>query len=93
MLAATPVVVGLISARLGHDRLGPLHWVGAALSLTGIYIVVGHGMRIGAGSLRGDLMMAVAVCCWAIYTLGSQAADDAPFAGGGRPGCRWRSGR
>ena len=50
----------------------PLHWAGAALSLTGIYIVVGHGMSVGAGSLRGDLLMAVAVCCWAIYTLGSR---------------------
>jgi drug/metabolite transporter (DMT)-like permease len=72
MLAATPVIIALITAALGQDRIGPLHWAGAALSLTGIYIVVGHGMSIGAGSLRGDLLMAVAVCCWAIYTLGSR---------------------
>ncbi len=72
MIAATPVIIALITAALGQDRIGPLHWAGAALSLTGIYIVVGHGMSIGAGSLRGDLLMAVAVCCWAIYTLGSR---------------------
>jgi drug/metabolite transporter (DMT)-like permease len=72
MIAATPVLIALITAALGQDRIAPLHWTGAALSLAGIYIVVGHGMSIGAGSLRGDLLMAVAVCCWAAYTLGSR---------------------
>ena len=71
LLAATPVVVGIISALLGYERLGPLHWLGAALSLTGIYIVVGHGGASEPTSLRGDLMMVGAVCCWAIYTLGA----------------------
>ncbi len=70
-LAATPVVVGIISAVLGYERLGPLHWVGAALSLTGIYIVVGQGGGQEQTSLRGDLMMVGAVCCWAVYTLGA----------------------
>ena len=72
MLAATPVVIAILSAALGYDRVAPLHWVGAALSLTGIYIVVGHGMSLGAQSLRGDLMMFGSVACWAIYTLGSR---------------------
>lgn len=72
MLAATPVVIAILSAALGYDRIAPLHWVGAALSLTGIYIVVGHGISIGAQSLRGDLMMLGGVACWAIYTLGSR---------------------
>ena len=71
LLAATPVVVGIISALAGHERPGPLHWVGAALSLTGIYIVVSHGGAGQPASLRGDLMMAAAVCCWAIYTIGA----------------------
>ena len=71
MLAATPVVVGIISALFGYERLGPLHWIGAALSLMGIYIVVGHGGGPEQSSLRGDLMMVGAVCCWAIYTLGA----------------------
>ena len=71
MLAATPVIIALITAALGQERIAPLHWLGAALSMIGIYIVVGHGAR-AVGSLRGDLLMAVAVCCWAVYTLGSR---------------------
>ena len=43
MLAATPVVIALMTAALGHDRIGRLHWFGAALSMAGIYLVVGRG--------------------------------------------------
>jgi drug/metabolite transporter (DMT)-like permease len=72
MLAATPVVIALLTALLGQDRIGPLHWAGAALSVAGIYVVVGHGMSLGGATWRGDLLMFVAVCCWAVYTLGAR---------------------
>lgn len=75
LLAATPVVIAILSAALGHDRIAPLHWVGAAMSLAGIYIIVtfaGEGVSIGSSTLRGDLMMFGGVACWAIYTLGSR---------------------
>jgi drug/metabolite transporter (DMT)-like permease len=71
LLAATPVVIALMTAALGQDRIGRLHWLGAALSIAGIYLVVGHGTT-GGGNLTGDLMMLAAVCCWAIYTLGAR---------------------
>jgi drug/metabolite transporter (DMT)-like permease len=73
MLAATPVVIALVSAALGYERIGPLHWLGAAISVFGIYLVVGRGMSFGGSELAGDLMMFAAVCCWAIYTLGARA--------------------
>lgn len=72
MLAATPVVIALISAVLGHDRVSPLHWLGAALSLSGIYVVVGHGAQLGGSTLRGDVAMLAAVFCWAIFTIGAR---------------------
>lgn len=75
LLAATPVVIAILSAALGHDRITPLHWVGAAMSLAGIYIIVtfaGGGVSIGSSTLRGDLMMFGGVTCWAIYTLGTR---------------------
>jgi drug/metabolite transporter (DMT)-like permease len=71
MLAATPVVIALVSAALGQERISPLHWLGAALSVLGIYIVIGQGISLGSGTLRGDLYMFVGVCCWAVYTLGA----------------------
>ena len=72
MLAAAPVLIALISAALGEERITSTHWVGALLSLAGIYIVVGAGVRVGGKTWVGDLMMLGAVCCWAIYTLGSR---------------------
>jgi drug/metabolite transporter (DMT)-like permease len=72
MLAATPVVIALISAAMGQERIGRLHWFGAVLSLTGIYIVIGQGLSLEGTTLTGDLMMFAAVCCWAVYTLGAR---------------------
>ena len=72
MLAATPVVIGLMSAALGQERVGPHHWAGAALSMVGIYLVVGHNVSLHGRGITGDLMMVAAVLCWAAYTLGAR---------------------
>ncbi len=72
MLAATPVVIALVSALLGSERISTRHWAGAALSMTGIYVVVGHDVGLGGRGLTGDVMMAGAVLCWAGYTLGAR---------------------
>ena len=72
MIGATPVLVALLSALLGIERIGRLHWVGAALSLGGIYLVVGKGFSLGSHGALGDALMFVAVCCWAIYTIGAR---------------------
>jgi drug/metabolite transporter (DMT)-like permease len=72
LLAATPVVIALLSAALGQERIGRLHWLGAALSMAGIYTVIGQGLSLEGATITGDLMMVAAVCCWAIYTLGAR---------------------
>jgi drug/metabolite transporter (DMT)-like permease len=72
VLAATPVLIAIMSAALGRERISPLHWLGAGLSLAGIYLVVGTGIGAGRSSLSGDLLMFAAACCFAIYTLGAQ---------------------
>jgi drug/metabolite transporter (DMT)-like permease len=72
LIAATPVLIALMSAAFGQERIGWRHWAGAGLSLAGIYLVVGQGVGAGGSSLRGDLTMFAAVVCWAIYTLGAR---------------------
>lgn len=71
-LAVTPVLIALLSAGLGQERIAPVHWAGAGVSAFGIYLVVGQGMALGGAGLAGDLMMLAAVCCWAVYTLGAR---------------------
>jgi drug/metabolite transporter (DMT)-like permease len=72
MLATTPVIITIVSAALGYERIGRGHWIGAAVSVAGIYLVVGRGFTLGGARLMGDLMMFGAVCCWAAYTLGAR---------------------
>jgi drug/metabolite transporter (DMT)-like permease len=71
-LAGTPVIIAILSAALGQERITRIHWLGAAVSLCGIYLVVGQGLAVGGTTLRGDLMMAGAVLCWAVFTLGAR---------------------
>jgi drug/metabolite transporter (DMT)-like permease len=72
LLAATPVVIGLMSAMLGQEQVGRRHWAGAVLSMVGIYVVIGHGVTLSGDGVKGDLMMVAAVICWAAYTLGAR---------------------
>ncbi len=71
IIGATPVVVAIASAALGHERITRLHWLGAAVSALGIYLVVGHGANFGGAHLKGDLLVMTSVVCWAIYSMGA----------------------
>jgi drug/metabolite transporter (DMT)-like permease len=70
IIGTTPVIVAMASVALGRERLGPMHWIGAALSTIGIYFVVGHGGNTGEETLGGDLLVLIAAACWAAYTIG-----------------------
>jgi len=72
IIAASPAIIAIGSALVRHERIGPLHWAGAALSMAGIYVVVGRGAALGTSGLAGDVMMSVAVLCWAAYTIGAE---------------------
>ena len=72
IISLTPVIITLVSAVGGKERVGAMHWAGTLLSLAGIYLVVGRGATVNGTSLRGDLMMLAAVACWAFYTIGAR---------------------
>src|SRR6185503_7991806 len=71
IIGVSPAIVATASAALGHDRIGPLHWVGATISVLGIYFVVGHGASFGGPTFRGDVLVMISVFCWVAYTLGA----------------------
>jgi len=72
ILAATPVLIALFGAAAGEERVTGVHWLGALLSVVGIYLVVGRDVSASGSTFRGDVTMFAAVCCWAIYTMGSR---------------------
>lgn len=76
IISLTPIVITLVSAVSGKERVGGMHWAGTLLSLAGIYLVVGRGARLDGASVGGDLMMMAAVGCWAFYTIGARPMMD-----------------
>jgi drug/metabolite transporter (DMT)-like permease len=71
IFAFTPVTVGLLTAAFGHERIPVSRWMGAAVSLAGIYLVVGTSAGEGASRL-GDLLCVGAMLCWSVYTVGAR---------------------
>ena len=71
IVGSTPAVLAVVSALLGREKISRLHWIGAAISAVGIYLVVGRGASFGGATLRGDLMVISSVACWVAFTLGA----------------------
>lgn len=73
IIGCSPVAVSIASALAGHERVPRAQWAGVVLSVVGVYLVVGVGAEFGGASLAGDLFTLGAVCCWAVYTVGSRS--------------------
>lgn len=71
IVGTSPVAVSLLAAAVGQERVSRLHWVGAAVSLCGVYLLVGTGAAVSHASAVGDLLMIAGVLCWAVYAVGS----------------------
>ena len=72
IIGVSPIVIALMSAVVGHERIRPLRWAGIAVAMLGLYLVVGHGVDLSGQSWRGDVLMMGGVICWSIYSVGSQ---------------------
>jgi drug/metabolite transporter (DMT)-like permease len=73
IIGCSPVAVSIASALAGHERVPRAQWVGVVLSVLGVYLVVGAGAEFGGSSIAGDAFTLGAVCCWAVYTVGSRS--------------------
>jgi len=74
LLATSPVWTVLLSTALGHEEANGLVFVGSALTLGGMALVVlggGHAMGLDRETLRGDALMIGAAVLWAAYTVSS----------------------
>jgi drug/metabolite transporter (DMT)-like permease len=72
MFGCTPVVVAIMSSIAGHERLTIPRWAGAALSLAGIYALVGHRAELSAATFIGDLLVFCGMLCWSLYSVAAQ---------------------
>jgi drug/metabolite transporter (DMT)-like permease len=72
IIGTSPIVISLMSAIAGHERIRPMRWAGVLTALAGLYLVVGHGVDFSGATFRGDLLMMAGVLCWATYSVASQ---------------------
>ncbi len=72
LYAAAPVLIALASALWLHERFTLAQALGVALALAGVLFVLVRGDWAALAGLQlnsGDLWVAVAVLCWAAYSL------------------------
>ncbi len=71
VIAASPAVVAIVARAFGHEQFSWRAIAGIALSIAGVFLVLGGTVHAdGASHLLGDLMILAAVGCWAFYTAG-----------------------
>jgi len=72
LYSVAPVLIALASAVWLRERLSGLQLAGVALALTGMLLILFKGDRNTLAQLRitvGDAWIAVAVLCWAAYSV------------------------
>jgi drug/metabolite transporter (DMT)-like permease len=70
--AGSPVLIALVSALWLHERFGARQWLGVALAVAGVVHIIIKGQWGALGAVRingGDAWIAVAMVCWAAYSL------------------------
>jgi drug/metabolite transporter (DMT)-like permease len=70
--AGSPVLIALASALWLHERFGVKQWLGVALAIVGVVHIIIKGQWAALASVRingGDAWIAVAMVCWAAYSL------------------------
>src|SRR5688572_16525630 len=74
LLAGTPIMTALLSAAVGHERVGARTWAGVICTFAGIALVVllGGASHSGESTILGDLVMIGASVSWAAYTVASR---------------------
>lgn len=74
LTAVTPVLVALLSAVLGMEKLSRPVVTGLGLAVTGMLLIVSvRGPEMTAETRLGDLLILGGCACWALYTVGIRA--------------------
>lgn len=65
----SPIVVGLGALLVFHERLRISYWLGLAIALCGMSVIIGHDLFTGSGLGAGDLLAMMAGFFYALYML------------------------
>lgn len=77
LLATMPIMVALLGALLGVERLTRNVLGGIVVAFSGIaLVVVSRGVTLSWETLGGDVLILAAVFCWSVYTQGLRTLGD-----------------
>lgn len=77
VIMATAPVFGAMFARLMGERSGPLTWAGLLIAFAGVFLVINNSLttlRLGGGTMVGDLLFLIVSALFALYTALSRNA-------------------
>ncbi len=72
IMALAPALTTVLSAALRRSPIAPRQWLGLGCGVAGVACIASGGSWHALATLhfaRGDLLMMLAVCAWALYTL------------------------
>ena len=75
--AMTPILIALLSAVLGFERLRPAGWFGILLSVGGLYAVIlgrPDGFNFRGSEVSGVVFNLISCFLWALYTIYARPA-------------------
>lgn len=75
LLAGSPILTALLSAAVGHERVGPRTWAGVIATFASIVLVVqqsGAMEEAASATTAGALLMVAASASWAMFTVGAR---------------------
>ncbi|MBP7794954.1 MAG: EamA family transporter [Candidatus Saccharicenans sp.] len=75
--AMTPILIALLSAVLGFERLRPVGWLGILLSVGGLYaVILGRpaGFNFRGSEVSGVVFNLISCFLWALYTIYARPA-------------------
>ena len=76
LIAMTPVMVLLLSAWVGHERITSAKTEGLGLALSGVAVLQGRTLSGGQGSMLGDFFVLLAALAFAIFTVGGKEVRE-----------------
>ena len=77
MNSATPILVVMLASLMMKEKLAWAAMPGILVSMAGVLWIVGRGSLealLGLSFNKGDLLMLLAVLCWAMYSVGMKKA-------------------
>src|SRR5512136_119113 len=71
IMASSPMLVALLAAALGRERLQVGGWLGVGLAVVGLTLVLSiqDGVGFTSASLVGDLLILAGAATWALYSV------------------------